>query len=199
MKTVVVAIIALLLVFALVVPAFAHAQLLGSIPENGSSQQTADSSLTSTRTSAPLRTFYAQGDSEGVLDGDPTVDGAVVTQPLAPTRNGEYAIGYRVVSADGHPVSGEITFTLTDVTAAAQATDEETTGAGEAATDGADTAQPEVTTEATETTASETVTADQTDEADDEGGSNWILFAVIFGITFALTLLLMRMRSRRTA
>lgn len=201
MKTVVVAIIALLLVFALVVPAFAHAQLLGSIPENGSSQQTADELvLTFNEDVSPdFVTFYAQGDSEGVLDGDPTVDGAVVTQPLAPTRNGEYAIGYRVVSADGHPVSGEITFTLTDVTAAAQATDEETTGAGEAATDGADTAQPEVTTEATETTASETVTADQTDEADDEGGSNWILFAVIFGITFALTLLLMRMRSRRTA
>lgn len=204
MKTVVVAIIALLLVLSLVLPAFAHAQLVSSSPESGASVPTAEELvLTFNEDVSPdFVTFYAQGDSEGVLDGDPTVDGAVVTQPLAPTRNGEYAIGYRVVSADGHPVSGEITFTLTDVTAAAQATDEETTGAGEAATDGADTAQPEVTTEATETTettASETVTADQTDEGDDEGGSNWILFAVIFGITFALTLLLMRMRSRRTA
>jgi hypothetical protein len=31
--------------------------------------------------------------------------------PLGPT--GKYTVGYRIISADGHPVSGEVSFTLT--------------------------------------------------------------------------------------
>lgn len=210
MKTVVVAIIALLLVFSLVIPAFAHAQLLSSSPANGASLPTADELvLTFNEDVSPdFVTFYAEGDSEGVLDGEPTVDGPVVTQPLAATANGEYAIGYRVVSADGHPVSGEITFTLTDVPAT-ETTESETTEP--------ETTEPVPTTEAEQTTgastpeatSAETATPEEQDQADaaaqpaestdGDGGSNWILFGVIFAITFGLTLLFMWMRSRRNA
>ncbi len=46
--------------------------------------------------------------------GQPVVDGPTVSVPvgdLGPT--GKYTIAYRVTSADGHPVSGTRTFTLT--------------------------------------------------------------------------------------
>lgn len=199
MKTVVVAIIALLLVFALVVPAFAHAQLLGSSPENGSSQQTADELvLTFNENVSPdFVTFYAQGDSEGVLDGEATVDGPVVTQPLAPTRNGDYAIGYRVVSADGHPVSGEITFTLTDVPGAADAAEEP--AATEETEDETTTQDAADDTTAEESAPSEEATTATTTDtvAEDEGGSRWIGFAVLAAVAVGLVLLLLTMRGRR--
>lgn len=205
MKTVVVAIIALLLVFSLVIPAFAHAQLLSSSPANGASLPTADELvLTFNEDVSPdFVTFYAEGDSEGVLDGEASVDGPVVTQPLSPAANGEYAIGYRVVSADGHPVSGEITFTLTDVPAT-ETTEPETT-------EPVPTTEAEQTTEDStpEATSAETATPEEQDQPDPadqaaestngDGGSRWVLFGVIFAITFGLTLLFMWMRSRRNA
>lgn len=46
--------------------------------------------------------------------GKPTVDGASVTQALSPRlAAGSYRVAFRVVSKDGHPVSGESRFTLT--------------------------------------------------------------------------------------
>jgi methionine-rich copper-binding protein CopC len=47
-------------------------------------------------------------------DGEPKVDGNIVSigvRPLGPA--GRYEVGYRIVSDDGHPVSGTISFTLT--------------------------------------------------------------------------------------
>jgi methionine-rich copper-binding protein CopC len=46
--------------------------------------------------------------------GLPTVSGDTVTAPLRPLGPaGRYTIRYRIVSADGHPVSGQAGFTLT--------------------------------------------------------------------------------------
>jgi methionine-rich copper-binding protein CopC len=64
--------------------------------------------------------------------GPAKVDSNVVSAPLrelGPT--GVYTIGYRIVSADGHPVSGKVTFTLTtagDGTPAAASANLSTTG-----------------------------------------------------------------------
>jgi methionine-rich copper-binding protein CopC len=49
-----------------------------------------------------------------VVRGRPRVLGAKVTQALSPEMaSGSYRVAYRVVSSDGHPVSGESRFTLT--------------------------------------------------------------------------------------
>jgi len=46
--------------------------------------------------------------------GEPVVSGGSVTAPVRPLGPaGEYVIGYRIVSADGHPVSGTLKFQLT--------------------------------------------------------------------------------------
>ncbi|MBK9476329.1 MAG: copper resistance protein CopC [Tetrasphaera sp.] len=42
----------------------------------------------------------------------PTADGATVTQKLPELTAGTYRAAYRVVSADGHPISGTISFTV---------------------------------------------------------------------------------------
>lgn len=47
-------------------------------------------------------------------DGEPTVQGDTVVQRLRPLGPaGTYTVNWRVVSADGHPISGSYTFTLT--------------------------------------------------------------------------------------
>ncbi len=49
-----------------------------------------------------------------VVAGPPRVSGTSVTQPLIPGGPGLYTVVYRVVSADGHPVQGSMTFTSAD-------------------------------------------------------------------------------------
>lgn len=52
-------------------------------------------------------------DGESTASGEPEVQGKTVTLPLeAGSPAGRYTVGYRVVSADGHPVSGSYTFTV---------------------------------------------------------------------------------------
>jgi methionine-rich copper-binding protein CopC len=54
--------------------------------------------------------------------GEAVVSGNSVTAPVRPLGPpGEYVVGYRIVSADGHPVSGTLTFRLTAAGAGTQA------------------------------------------------------------------------------
>ncbi|MFE9648340.1 copper resistance protein CopC [Streptomyces sp. NPDC006365] len=52
-------------------------------------------------------------DGASAAAGDPQVEGKTVSLPLdTGSPAGRYTVGYRVVSADGHPVSGSYTFTI---------------------------------------------------------------------------------------
>ena len=98
-------------------PASAHAVLIKITPE-------ADAQLTTAPTQVvlefdePMSTTFSTvvvttAAGVTVARGRPTVLGAKVTQVLSPgMASGDYRVAYRVVSADGHPVSGESNFTL---------------------------------------------------------------------------------------
>jgi methionine-rich copper-binding protein CopC len=99
-------------------PAFAHAQLEGSDPADGASLSAGPSRVSihfSDSMQAGFNTLTVIGpDGLAYQDGDVTVaDDAVsiAVKPLGPA--GRYEIGFRVVSDDGHPVSGSVSFTLT--------------------------------------------------------------------------------------
>src|SRR5690606_19417136 len=47
----------------------------------------------------------------------PTVQGNTISAPIAAGPAGDYRVAFRIVSSDGHPVTGEITFTLTEAAA----------------------------------------------------------------------------------
>ncbi|MFI9756445.1 copper resistance protein CopC [Streptomyces sp. NPDC051963] len=52
-------------------------------------------------------------DGESSASGEPEVQGRTVTLPLeSGSPAGRYTVGYRVVSADGHPITGSYTFTV---------------------------------------------------------------------------------------
>ncbi len=115
------AVIVLLTGIALVVgssPAWAHGRLTTSDPADGAALAIAPSSVSLTfnePVQAGFTTVTVIG-PDGVDyhtgpygEVDDTVTAPV--RPLVPA--GPYRIGYRVVSSDGHPVSGELDFTLT--------------------------------------------------------------------------------------
>jgi methionine-rich copper-binding protein CopC len=103
----------------LATPAFAHDVLTDSTPADGASVAVGPSEVTLTF-NAPVQF----GDNRLTVTGPDgqhwektdiaTVDGNSVSTSVAPLGPaGEYDVGYRIISADGHPVSGEVTFTLT--------------------------------------------------------------------------------------
>ena len=104
--------------------AAAHDVLLSSDPADGSTLQAAPTTVTLTF-DQPVQDFepvvtVTGPDGRSYQGGSPTVDSTVVTNAIGPlTAAGEYVIAYRVVSADGHPVVGEVKFQFTGAPAPA--------------------------------------------------------------------------------
>ncbi|GHJ91232.1 hypothetical protein SNE510_07510 [Streptomyces sp. NE5-10] len=98
-------------------PAAAHTELNGSDPGKDAVLDAVPRTVTLTF-SDPMSPAYAQlavtgPDGAALGDGAPAVAGREVTPSLKKARSaGRYTAGYRVVSADGHPVSGTSTFTV---------------------------------------------------------------------------------------
>lgn len=153
-KRIIVAVIALLVAFSLIVPALAHSQLVDSDPADGATLDMADAVTLTFNEDITAEFVVIEVTGPGgddVVDGAPAVDGPEVTQPIAPTSNGEYALTYRVVSQDGHPISGMIGFTLTDVPApepTAESPPESPTAAPSESATAAPTTQPETSDDA---------------------------------------------------
>jgi methionine-rich copper-binding protein CopC len=102
----------------LAAPASAHTKLLQSTPTKGASvKELTEVTLVFSEKVRPSLAKVQIRDAAGAQRGSseaPQVKGATVTQPAAPDlKPGDYTIAYRVVSADGHPVSGEVPFTFT--------------------------------------------------------------------------------------
>jgi copper resistance protein C len=99
-------------------PAFAHTRLESSDPADKSSVDTTPESVSLTFNediSAEFASMSVVGpDGTNYATGPVSATGGQVStavSPLGPA--GAYEIGYRVVSDDGHPVQGKVTFTLT--------------------------------------------------------------------------------------
>jgi copper resistance protein C len=98
--------------------AIAHDELTGSDPKDGSSLPTGPS-VVSLAFSEPVKqqfvTVTVVGPDGSHFEGGPArVEANTVHTPLRPLGPaGLYTVGYRIVSTDGHPVSGAARFTLT--------------------------------------------------------------------------------------
>ncbi|GAA3535661.1 copper resistance protein CopC [Amycolatopsis ultiminotia] len=100
-------------------PALAHNVLINSDPGNAASVAKGPAKVTLTFDqyvqNADVNQIAVTGPNGGQwAEGPVTVENNVLSAPLRPLGPaGKYTIGYRILSADGHPVSGEIPFTLT--------------------------------------------------------------------------------------
>lgn len=111
--------LAALLVLASAPAAFAHEELISSTPAVGQEFETAPETVT-LRFSAEVMTMGAAivvVDADGtdwVVD-EPVVDYSEVIATLEPGMpEAGYEVRWRVVSSDGHPISGIIPFTVGD-------------------------------------------------------------------------------------
>ncbi|MBW0254445.1 MULTISPECIES: copper resistance CopC family protein [unclassified Cellulomonas] len=113
-------------------PAAAHSGMTGSDPADGATVDVAPDAVSLTFNEAPqaLGTEVAVVGPDGarVSEGVTTVADVTVTQALSATRPaGTYVIQWRVTSADGHPLSGELTFTASAGTGVQASVDEGST------------------------------------------------------------------------
>ena len=100
--------------------ASAHDALVSSSPAADESLEVVPAALTLTFNAKLIggegATEVVVTDPSGasITDGPATVDGAIVTQPLTGSGPaGAYHVIWKVVSSDGHPTSGEYSFTVT--------------------------------------------------------------------------------------
>lgn len=124
----------------------AHDQLIGSNPEDGAelAQQPPWIELEFSGEVQELGSeIQVMHEGQDVYAGETAFDGTTVMGALPDDLGpGDYTIVWRVVSSDGHPISGEVNFAITDdggaggeVEGTEGAADEGTEGASEGAAD----------------------------------------------------------------
>ncbi|MET8054755.1 copper resistance CopC family protein [Streptosporangium sp. NPDC005286] len=105
--------VALVLGTAFASPALAHDRLKSSDPAKGAKVESLEEVKLTFTASVRFPNVVVRSGDENHQDGKPVVDGTVVTQKVKEDLPpGDYVIAYRVVSSDGHPIEGEIPFTL---------------------------------------------------------------------------------------
>lgn len=119
MRRLVVLVVAALALLGSAPQAAAHNVLVEADPAEDASIDTAPEQVTLTFDQAvqpgDVNQIAVTGpDGELWAGGEVTVDDNVVSRSLGPLGpEGQYTVGYAILSADGHTVRGEFTFTLT--------------------------------------------------------------------------------------
>jgi methionine-rich copper-binding protein CopC len=101
----------------LAAPALAHDELIGSSPVDGSTISRRPASVTlyfeEAPESSPVQMVVRGPDGVKINSTGPRVDGANITEQLGGSKAaGTYSVVYRIMSDDGHPVSGTVRFTV---------------------------------------------------------------------------------------
>lgn len=131
--------VATIAALAVAAPASAHDELVSSIPAADAQLTAAPAELSLTFSNNLLSLDENSGTAitvvdatgEDWVDGEPVIQADSVTVPLAEGMpNGAYAVTWQVVSSDGHPTSGEYSFSLAaaEASASPSATPSETAG-----------------------------------------------------------------------
>lgn len=180
-------------------PALAHDVLTGSTPEDGQTLETVPEEVALTFNNPPAEggggtSIVVTGpDGETTYEeGEPSFDGTDVSTVLTPLdQAGEYSIGYRVVSSDGHPIQGTLTFSVTEGAVAEAAPEPEEESAQESP------APPE---DAGEESAAGADANEAGAEQEAEGGVSPTALAILAAVAIAgvaaVVLVAVRMRNR---
>ena len=149
----------------------AHSSLIATTPEQGATLAEAPESVEiefNEEISPDFASLTVMSDGEDVAEGDPEVDGASISVDVPSLEAGTYTVGYRVVSADGHPVQGSWEFTVEGAGGSGASAAESTAAeAGAAEATSGDSAGPSNDQSANPAESDDSTQA--ADEADDDG------------------------------
>lgn len=108
--------IAILGVVAATAPAAAHNVLVASTPEDKATiaQAPAEVELIFDQIVQNQFPQVSVVDEDGAqyAEGEPEIVGETITQQIGALPAGDYTVAYRILSADGHPIEGSISFTV---------------------------------------------------------------------------------------
>jgi methionine-rich copper-binding protein CopC len=179
-------------------PASAHDELVSVTPKK-------DAVLTAAPTEVVLvfseeveqlgaTVVATSSDGTALTDGAPVVDGPQVIQALLPITNATtVTVKYRIVSSDGHPVSGSWSFEI-DIPTSLPPTASASTSAASTESSASTASTSETASAATSVDASPAATAD-----DASSSSPWGWVALIAGlVVLAVALVPISRRGRRT-
>ncbi|MFY1617003.1 copper resistance protein CopC [Micromonospora sp. WMMD736] len=180
-------------------PAAAHNSLTGSDPRDGARVATAPTRIELRFLAKPppaTTKITITGPDNVAAGGPPTFDGTRVRVPFEPGAAGLYTVGYQLPSNDGHPIKGEVRFTLTTGTAADPSASPSAAGSPSAPGPSATmTGSPPASPAAPVSPSADTVSAvPAADERSDSGGPwwPWALGGAALLAGLAATLLLRR-------
>lgn len=173
-------------------PALAHDELVASDPAADATVDASPAELTLTFSGAisdaPGASEVQVTDAAGTsLAGEPTSQDNVLTVPLTGDAEGVVTVLWKVVSSDGHPISGEYSFTV-----AGAPTTEPTPEPTETDTE---TAEPTPTAEPTETTAPVAPPADE--DTTFAQAWPWVVGGILVAALAGAVLYLVTSRARR--
>jgi hypothetical protein len=169
------ALVLALSLLALVATASAHTALVSASPAEGSTVTEQPGQVVLTFNEAVQGQFaqLAVADANGSSHqtGEPQASGATVTQAVGELPDGIYTVSFRVVSADGHPVTGSYQFSVAAAPAAPIPTTPDTTSSTSPAPTPA-ASSPGTSTSTTDSVPSESATpvAAGTESDGDDGG-----------------------------
>ncbi|GGM77154.1 copper resistance protein CopC [Dactylosporangium sucinum] len=130
---------ATLLLLAPAQPAWAHAKLLRTDPADGATVTAPVAAVTFTFNEMVQQRFstvvVTGADGASYSDGAPRSVDKTLTQPLKPLPGGAVRVAWRTVSADGHPIEGQFTFTNAAAAPSSAAPPPSTPGAAPATVD----------------------------------------------------------------
>ncbi|WP_052337175.1 copper resistance CopC family protein [Nocardioides alkalitolerans] len=95
-------------------PATAHASLVSSTPEADATLDALPGEVElvfSQDVRVPAYVVVTGPDGD-VVEGDPVIDGETVSQAVSGSTEGGYTLAYRVISSDGHPITGQLAFSV---------------------------------------------------------------------------------------
>ncbi|MGK5742119.1 copper resistance protein CopC [Micromonospora sp. URMC 103] len=190
-------------------PAAAHNSLTGSDPRDGARIATAPARVElrflSRLDPGTTKITVTGPDNVAATGGAPTFSGSRATVPFKPGKAGLYIVAYQVASGDGHPVKGEVRFTLTsgtpaDPSATASPTTSPTGGTAPATSAPAATpsgAVPPPNTAGPDAPTPSAAAVPAADERDETSGWLWAIGALVLLAALAAGFLLRRRAARR--
>lgn len=173
--------------------ASAHDELTGTTPKNGATVTSAPSSLELTFAEKPLAVgnqISVKAPDGSTSKATPKVDGSTVSAPFAGHGDGAYTVTWRVVSSDGHPISGSYTFTLKGGTASTAAPSSAASSSG-----GAASSSPRATATTTFDSPAPSPAAEAHQDAD--GSAAWSVIAAVAGVVVVVGIGVALMARRR--
>ncbi|MPZ52005.1 MAG: hypothetical protein GEU79_04600 [Acidimicrobiia bacterium] len=192
-------VVGLAIILILALPVLAHTEFLGSDPEDAALVATLPETVELTFSDTviePVAVALTGPDGRDIAEGGASISGEIVTQRLTPEPNppaGTYTIAFQVSATDGHPLTGEVVFTLepeepiTTTTEAQPTTSSSTQPTTTAAATTPSTTSPSTTVTPTTSEVSDTSTSTPETSSQD-GVSTGAIIGLAGGLGVALAL-----------